>query len=193
MDKKDTIMINEKEIWKDVPGYDGVYQVSSIGRVRSVTRVIKHGDHKRTSYGTILIQYVTVWGYMGIGFYKDRKRKCHPIHRLVAIAFIPNPENKKQVNHKNGIKTDNRIENLEWATPHENISHAFSNGLSFVKRGSGNHFAKAIVQYDLKGNFVAKYGCAMDAYRKHGYHSSNLSKACKKKIKTAYGFIWNYE
>ena len=108
-----------EEIWKDVQGYEGLYQVSNLGRVKSF----------QLGEGTLLNPSLARKGYLCVELRLSGKRKRFRIHRLVAMAFIPNIENKPEVNHINGIKTDNRIENLEWVTHLENISHAWNTGL----------------------------------------------------------------
>ena len=123
------------EEWKDIKGYEGRYQVSSMGRVKSN---LKHqGTNER-----ILKSLLCGSEYHRVGLCKKLELKCLLIHRLVAIAFIPNPKNKPQVNHKNGIKKDNRIDNLEWVTCSENHKHAFATGLKTGVRGEKNHLAK---------------------------------------------------
>ncbi|KKK75881.1 hypothetical protein LCGC14_2869280 [marine sediment metagenome] len=130
------------EIWKDIKGFEGYYQISNLGRVKSLFRIVSHKlKGKKTISEIILKSCISSPGYYALGLRKNCKVKCARIHRLVALYFIPNPENKPEVNHKNGIKTDNRVENLEWCTRKENIIHAIETGL-LPNRGSGNHNAK---------------------------------------------------
>lgn len=113
-----------EEIWKDIQGYNGIYQVSNIGRVRSLDRYdIDKLDRKCFYKGQILKQYYDTGGYLKVNLYKNKKGKSYPVHKLVALAFIPNPENKPQIDHINTIRDDNRIENLRWVTPKENSNN----------------------------------------------------------------------
>lgn len=105
------------ERWRWVVGYEGLYMVSDQGRVMSVP--------KPTHYGHIMKQRKTWAGYMVVCLCKNNVKKNGVIHRLVATAFLDNPENKEEVNHKNGVRDDNRVENLEWATRSENEQHAY--------------------------------------------------------------------
>lgn len=112
------------EVWKDIAGYEGVYQVSNHGRVKSLDRLVKHarfGLVKRK--GKILKPFIDTYGYLEVRLCKDGGGVCCSVHRLVLSAFVPNPENKETVNHINENKTDNRVENLEWATQYENMHH----------------------------------------------------------------------
>lgn len=113
------------EIWKDIQDYEGLYQVSSIGNVKSLSRT----KGKRTVIERIVKTTISSFGYKRVVLSKDSALKTFCNHRLVAIAFIPNPDNKQTVNHINGVKTDNRVENLEWSTQQEQISHAIKIGL----------------------------------------------------------------
>lgn len=138
----------EEEIWKDIVGYEGYYQVSSLGRVKALERVYKqrNGLTGRDNYRTYPEQmmYVEVDkdGYLKTRLSKDGKQKKFLIHRLVALTFIPNPENKPEVNHKSGVKDDNRVDNLEWMTTSENQQHAHDNKLYQCARGENSGNAK---------------------------------------------------
>lgn len=128
------------EIWKDVVGYEELYKVSNLGRIKSlgfrINNPINYGKEKILKPNTCKL------GYMYVGLTKNRILKSLKIHRLVAMAFMPNPENKPQVNHINGIKSDNCIGNLEWNTAKENMMHAVRTGLKKGVIGCRNGFSK---------------------------------------------------
>jgi len=122
----------QQEQWKPVKGYEELYEVSNLGRVKSKTREFSRphpiidGVVQHISYKPKFVKFhITDKGYCRLGLYKDGVKKNHQVHRLVANSFIPNPENKEQVNHINGIKCDNRLENLEWVTNLENREHSY--------------------------------------------------------------------
>jgi len=130
------------EIWRDVPGYEGMYRVSTHGRVASYPRLRKNGkQHKdrimRTAQKGGSYEYYQVL----LTDLAGNRKKCM-IHRLMAFAFIPNPDSKPEINHKNGNKHDNRLENLEWVTASENRQHSFANGLQLIQRGEKCRWAK---------------------------------------------------
>ena len=135
-------MENQKEIWKDVPGYEGIYQVSNLGRIKSMSRIRVNGRAKILTKDKILLSK-TLNDYVKIGM----THKYVLAHRLIAKAFIPNPDNKPQVNHINGIKHDNRVENLEWVTASENAIHSSKNKLS--KTGE-KHWKSKLSEKDIK-------------------------------------------
>lgn len=136
-----------KEIWKPIKEYRGYYQVSNLGRIRGVDRIVAstHKNYKlRNIKGIYIKQRLSHRGYP-IVFLSDtanKKRKSPVVHRIVAFAFIPNPLNLEEVNHINGIKTDNKINNLEWVTHRENIIHAHKNGLRVSPKGEKNGLSR---------------------------------------------------
>ncbi len=199
-----------QEIWKDIPSFEGKYQVSNFGNVKSL-------NYLRTNTPRLLKQNNHKDGYKLIGLSNEKtgKKKYFTVHRLVAQAFIPNPENKATVNHIDGNKANNHVSNLEWATPQENMIHSFKIGLRknqhkgrSRKRSSGkryngiykspvlgqkgvnNHNHTAVLQYDLNGNFIKKWDCMADACRFYNANSGAISQCANNKRKTAYGFIW---
>lgn len=169
------------EVWKDIEGFEGLYQVSNMGRVKSLKRnkqIIK----KTNKDG---------WGYLHIDLYKDGKGKMYKIHRLVARAFIDNPYNLPQVNHKDEDKTNNSVDNLEWCTRKYNCNYGTAIQRRTEKMTNGKN-SKAVFQYNMSGEFVKEYPSVMEVQRQLKYANTNISQCCLGKRKTAYGYIWRY-
>ena len=174
------------EIWKDIEGYERLYQVSSLGRVRSVDRPVCVHNATRIAKGQIIAQHITKSGYCVVDLYKNNKRKALQVHRLVAVAFLPNPNNLPQVNHKSEVKTENFVENLEWCGQSYNVSY---NGLP---RKRGRLFRTHVIQMDLDGNEIFGWLSLRDCQRETGYHRSYIADVCKGKYPQAYGYKWKY-
>ena len=137
----------EFEIWKDILGYEGFYQISNLGRVKTLGNNMFKNEK-------IMKNRLSPKGYLRIGLTKDNYKKMFFVHRLVAENFIKNFENKKQVNHINGIKTDNRTCNLEWNTAFENMKHASLNGFLNAKKGENHYLYKATDE--IKSRIIEK-------------------------------------
>lgn len=123
------------EVWKDIENYENLYQVSSYGNIKSKDRIVKCWNNKtRTIKGKIIKPMLLRDGYLYVHLYKNAIRKDYAVHRIVAKMFINNYEQKEEINHKDGNKQNNSVENLEWVTPSENILHAYRTGLIVRKR-----------------------------------------------------------
>ena len=130
-------------------------------------------------------------GYYRVELRKKGKRFYLLVHRLVAENFIPNFDNKLQVNHINGNRFDNRVENLEWCTQSYNIKHAYESGLMKPKYGKDNGWHTEVLQYDLDGNFIKEWESISEAKKRLGIN--NITYACNGKYKHAGGYIWKYK
>lgn len=181
-----------EEIWKDIEGYEGYYQVSNLGRVRSLDRYITGNN------GAIYLRQGQIKeikphhsGYLFVSLMKNRKRKIMAVHRLVAEAFIPNPDNLPQINHKDEDKTNNRVENLEWCTGKYNCNYGTHNKRVSDKLTNGKT-SKEICQYTKEGILVRKYPSASEAARQFRGKQGNISQVCLGKRNSAYGYLWKY-
>ena len=165
------------EIWKDIDGYEGLYQVSNKGHVKS----LKWGKER------ILRPVIDRYGYYYIMLYNDSVRKHFKLHRLVAQAFIPNPENKPQVNHKDENKLNNCVNNLEWSTAKENSNYGTRN------ERMGYSLSKPILQYSKSGDFIREWKSASEVEREFGINHSHIASCCRGKRKSSGNFIWRYK
>lgn len=166
-----------KEIWKPIKGYEGLYEVSSFGRVKS---------HRQKKGDAIRKCAVNSKGYYQlILMCKTHMEKTITVHRLVAQAFIPNPDNKPYVNHKDGNKLNNAVSNLEWCTARENSVHAIQTGLANSNRG--------VCAYNAEGELVAEFdSIAGAALLLQKGHATAISHCLSGKSKTAFGYKWAY-
>ncbi len=193
-----------KEVWKSIEGYEGMYEISNLGRIKSFKADKQNGKILKLKNSTS--------GYSKCALFKDNHPTTFTIHKLVAQAFIPNTDNKSQINHIDGNKENNRVDNLEWCTPKENMKHASKTGL--IKRGRRNKRVKK--NSKTKEKYIAPKGeysknakkvlcvttgevfnCIKYASEKYGIDNSDISKCCRGKIYHA-GYIdgeeaiWRY-
>mgnify|MGYP003641447926 CR=1 FL=1 len=171
----------KEEKWLDIKGYENLYKVSNLGRVIKVSKNRVLAESKYSD------------GYRYYSLSKNGKSKKFKSHRLLALHFLSNPENKKQVNHIDGIKYNNDLSNLEWVTQSENILHSYKIGTQKPLKGSDNVLSFRVYQYGLDGKFIQSFGSGRDAARKLGLYQSNISACCLGKIKSSGGFNWSYE
>jgi hypothetical protein len=187
----------EGEIWKPITQYNGAYQVSNLGRIKSLARTIlfnhpKFGESK-ISYHEKIMKQVEANGYLMIGLYDENgKNSSFRVHRLIMIAFVSNPENKPFVNHIDGNKLNNNLSNLEWCTSSENMVHAYKHGLSPKISGKDHHQSKTVYQYDFSGNLLGTYGSCGEASRATGYNGSQINKVCMGKLRFYKDNVWSY-
>lgn len=180
-----------QEVWKDIKKYEGLYQVSNLGRIKSLPR--------NTAHERIRIPRKDRGDYLYIGLCKDGIVKHYKVHRLVAQAFIPNIDNKPTINHIDGIKTNNNVENLEWATAKEQAQHALSIGLwkrsdkTIQKiKASLKDRCRAVAQKDDNDNVIKVWGSISDAARAVDAPVPHIVRVCKGQRKHTRGFIWEY-
>lgn len=180
-----------EEIWKDIPGYEGLYQASNLGKIKSMPR---KGTHSQEEY--ILKEKKRRKGYHEIALTKECKTKHYFVHRLIAMTFIPNPLNLPQIDHIDDNKSNNCVNNLQWITNADNMAKAWRTGARTIektyKRGKDNKISKSVMQYDLEGNFIKQWYCIKDIERELKFHSGNICCCCRHKRPTAYGFKWEY-
>lgn len=178
------------EMWKAIPGYEGLYEVSNTGKVRSLFRYKKE----------LVTSPNKGNGYVYAQLFKDGKGKNFAVHRLVAMCFCENPENKPFVNHKDETRTNNHAENLEWVTHKENCNYGTAierrtKHFDYSKRKINNAgqieaCSKPIAQYTKDGRFVRNWKSASECARKNGWQISNIRRCCKNEYATAYGFVF---
>ena len=188
-----------EEIWKDIAGYEGKYQVSNMGRVRSLDRLVPAAcalskGNQVVNYlrkGVILKPHIAgKSGYQYVALSIGDKPKNYTVHRLVARAFVQNFNNKPEVNHIDEDKSNNRADNLEWVTRIENEHHGTK-----IKRGALNRDRKAVEALDEYGNVAGTYDCITDAAKAIGISISTIWQVCNKirNCKTAGGYRWRYK
>lgn len=185
------------EIWKSIEGYEGKYEVSNLGRVKSLQ------DNKGRKREQIVVVNIANNGYLYVNLWKTSRAKSKRIHRLVADAFCERHEGDECVNHKNGVKTDNRAENLEWCTYSYNTKHSYEKGLRKPTRGEkdgmyGVHgkdhpSSKPVLQFTLDGEFLREWENAIEAGKALNIRGASIQRCARGDRKTAFGYKWEYK
>lgn len=190
-----------QEIWKDIEDYEGLYQVSNLGRVKSLERYQQNHSKFQKIEEKMKSIHTKSNGYQFVQLYKDNRMKNIYVHKLVAQAFIPNIDNKPEVNHIDGNKLNNSVKNLEWVTSNENNKHKWSTGLQrfsekqskITKENNQKYKSRPIKQLDLQGNYIRTWGNAHEASRQLGIDRSCISQCCNNgRNKTAGGYKWSF-
>lgn len=185
----------ETEIWKDIVGYEGLYQVSNLGRVKSLERKVKNKNGYRTVSDKILKQAKKTEGYLFVNLWKEGKQKIMKSHRLVAEAFLPNPENLPQVNHKDENPSNNNVSNLEFCTAKYNVNFGTRNkraGISISKALTGvyNNIKKSKPVMCIETGII--YPSSMEVQRQFGFANGSISQCCNGKRQTCCGYHWKW-
>ena len=161
------------EIWKDIKDYEDLYTISNYGKIK----------RKKDNY--IFKENKNSRGYRVITLTKNKIEKSYSVHRLVAETFIPNIYNLPQINHKDGNKMNNKVNNLEWCNQSYNMKHAYKNGLEIKK-------CKKVNQYDLDNNLIMTWNSVKEASKKLGIKSQKIYLVCNSKRNKAGNYIWRY-
>lgn len=190
-------MSNEE--WKDIEGYEGYYQISSLGRVKSLGRTYKV-VRKGSTYNRIIREHIMQLtknedGYLRVSLAMEKKKRAFLVHRLVASAFIPNPLNKPCINHLDENKTNNKADNLEWCSVWENSTYGNRCKKIGEKSSKTPHtwLYKSVLQYSLQGILIKEYKSLREAANAVGAKSTaGIQSCCVGRLKSSMGYIWKY-
>lgn len=191
---------NDEE-WRDVPGYEGVYLISNYGRVKRLP-IGKQWSYRRT-HNNIRKLKISSTGYYRVNLSKDNQVKFYNVHRLVALAFIPNPDDLPQVNHKDENKLNNHVSNLEWCSAKYNCiwgtgrerqkaSRKMSDKTNNSRQIVGEKNSKKVCQRDLNGNAIAYFKSISDAAKQIDGNISDISRCCHGLARQSKGYKWSF-
>lgn len=194
------------EIWKDIKHYEGLYQISNYGNVKSIKRKVKNKNGFRIVKEKLLKPILNNKGYYVYGLRKNGKLKMLLLHRLIGEHFLNNKNNYPCINHKDGNKLNNSIDNLEWCTYEHNIKEAFKLGLNTYtykknfkhnywkgKYGKYHNCSKVVLQYDLKNNYLKEWESITKASKETKINYYSISNNCRGKQKKAGNYIWKFK
>lgn len=180
------------EIWQPIENWEGLYQISNMGRIRSLDRMVKsRGNSYRLQKGKVLKTGTSKDGYLQVTLSQSNKCKHAFIHRLVAQAFIPNPYHYPEVNHKDENKSNNCVSNLEWCNRKYNVNYGTCLKRTFKATLNGK-CSKPVVQLTINDELIQKWPSMMEVERTLGINSGSISRCCRGKQKTAHGYRWKY-
>lgn len=183
--KKEVPVNLEGEFWTDITDFKDWYSCSNTGRIKSMERIIKYSNGGIRKTPSLLIKgSISKNGYLGVALRKSGIVKYFSIHRLVALTLIPNPENKPYVNHKDGNKLNNRVDNLEWSTCQENTKHAWDNGLCTIPLGELNNSSKLTESQVLEIRKLKGLDTHLSISKKYGVSQATISNILNRKIWT---------
>lgn len=183
----------EGEIWKDVPDYERWYQVSNLGRVKSLERHITDSNRQNRTVcykERIIKQFVSRTGYYTLHLTKNSKIRIFTAHKLVALAYIPNPNKYPCINHKDETRTNNNVDNLEWCTYKYNTNYGTCIQRVTAKNLLREDLAKPVYQYDIDGNFICKHHSARSIARNLGFSIRSIREVLYGKHTSSHGYIW---
>lgn len=174
-----------REEWRDIKGYEGLYEVSNLGRVRSLQTISEHG------YKKILKQYIRDSGYCTVHLSKNKKKTTYYVHRLVSMAFLPNPNNLPCINHKDEIKNNNHVDNLEWCT--YTYNNTYKDAVEKRKKSRDYSTSRRRVKQIKDGEVINEFPSIASAYKYLGkIPDGRISFCCQHFCKTAWGYSWEY-
>lgn len=188
--------IKSEEIWKDVVGYEGLYQISNFGRLKHLAFILTNICGVHNVKERLVHPHIQNNGYYLCDLYKNNIRKNVLLHRIVAEAFIDNPNNYSFVNHINSIRTDCRCVNLEWCTKSYNTKYSYDTTNRKIKmnwkKGKDNANSKAVIMLDKNNNYIKRFECIMDIQRELGILYNSIVNCLKGRSKTSGGYKWIY-
>lgn len=183
----------ETEVWKDIEGYEGIYQISNFGRVKSLQRLQKYKSRRsRVLPERIMKSRKDKLGYKRVGLYNG-KYEFWLVHRLVGIAFLPNPEGYDIINHKDENPSNNHVDNLEWCTRKYNNNYGTSSARMAKTLRERDIPMNHVLQYSKDGVFVAEYISVMEAHRQTGFSATSIFNACSGLYEQSHGFVWKFK
>ena len=177
-----------EEIWKDIPEYEGLYQASNLGRIKSIERFTSDGHHIMSK----ILKPSLAKGYLKVSLCKDNVAKTIYVHRLVAKTFLTNKDNLPCINHKDENKLNNRVDNLEWCTHFYNTHYGTSIKKNREKQLNYKKTSKPVIKLNKDNEIINKYLSINEAMRMTKINAINICQCCKGKRKTAGGYIWRY-